>query len=65
MAIAASELTWISSLLHDIRFFLESPPVLFCDNLIAIFVKNLVFEALTEHVDIDDHFMREKVLMEP
>lgn len=33
MAVATSELTWITFLLHDIGVFLKTPSILYCDNL--------------------------------
>ena len=38
------------------------PPTISCDNISAIaFASNIVFHVRTKHVDIDYHFIREKV----
>lgn len=62
MAIAAFELTWITSLLNDIGIFLKTPLILFCDNLSALYLTtNPLFQERTKHIEIDYHFVREKV----
>ena len=63
LANTAAELTWICQLLADIGFSLPCQPQLWCDNLSAIsLAKNPVFHARTKHVEIDYHYIREKVL---
>lgn len=37
MAIVAFKLAWITSLLNDIGIYLKNPPILYCDNLSALF----------------------------
>ena len=50
-------------LLRDFGLFHPHPPLLWCDNVSALaIVTNLVFHARTKHIEVDYHFVREKVL---
>ncbi|KAM1465721.1 hypothetical protein COP2_045561 [Malus domestica] len=63
LAHTAAELSWVSKILHDISFPLLHTPAIFCDNKSAIALAfNPVFHARTKHVEIDYHYIREKVL---
>jgi len=49
------------NLLQSIGYCLP-PPKLYCDNISAItMAKNLVFHHRTKHIEIDVHFVRERV----
>ena len=49
--------------LKDLGIFIPDPPLLWCDNLSALaFASNLVFHACTKHIEVDYHFVREKVV---
>ncbi|XP_019159718.1 PREDICTED: uncharacterized protein LOC109156337 [Ipomoea nil] len=62
LADVAAEVTWLVSLLKEIGFSPTSPPRLWCDNLGATYLcANPVFHARTKHVEIDYHFVRDKV----
>ena len=62
LATTAAELTWLQHLLHDLNIKLERRPLLLCDNKSAIHLAhNPVFHARTKHIEIDYHFIREKV----
>ncbi|XP_059070464.1 uncharacterized mitochondrial protein AtMg00810-like [Cryptomeria japonica] len=62
VAIATAELIWIQSLLSELRYSPTTPPILWCDNLGATYLMaNPVFHARTKHIEIDYHFVREKV----
>lgn len=62
LAITSAELIWVQFLLAELHFFLSSPPVLWCDNIGATFLaSNPMFHARTKHVEIDYHFVRERV----
>ncbi|XP_047335705.1 uncharacterized mitochondrial protein AtMg00810-like [Impatiens glandulifera] len=62
LAYTTADLCWIQSLLSELRVSLSSSPVLWCDNIGAAFLLvNPVFHARTKHIEIDFHFVREKV----
>lgn len=56
-------MVWFQSLLTEIGFKLSSTPVIWCDNTSAVSVAaNPVLHARVKHVELDIHFVREKVL---
>lgn len=63
LAQCAAELTWIHLLLVDLHVIPHVPHTLWCDNQSAIaLASNPIFHARTKHVEVDYHFIREKVL---
>ena len=63
LASIAAELFWIRMLLRDLGIFLSNPPLLWCDNVSALAIaSNPVFHARTKHIEVDYHFVCEKVL---
>ena len=53
---------WVQTLLQELR--LSSPPKakLWCDNMGAKYLtSNPVFHARTKHIEVDFHFVRERV----
>ena len=63
LATIAAELSWLRQLFRDLLLFLHHVPVLWCDNVSAIaLASNPVFHARTKHVEVDYHFIRERVL---
>lgn len=64
LANGAAEATWIQSLLKELHVMQSRPPVLWCDNLGATYLSsNPVFHARTKHIEVDFHFVREKVAL--
>jgi Reverse transcriptase (RNA-dependent DNA polymerase)/gag-polypeptide of LTR copia-type/GAG-pre-integrase domain len=62
LAVTASELTWISSLLTELKYPVCSIPTMWCDNLGATFLaSNPACQARSKHIELDYHFVREKV----
>ncbi|XP_073268730.1 uncharacterized protein [Populus alba] len=63
LAIAAAELAWIRQLLCDVHIPLHIPPIIHCDNISAIsLASNPVFHSRMKHLQIDYHFVRERVI---
>ncbi|GAU19509.1 hypothetical protein TSUD_77530 [Trifolium subterraneum] len=62
MANTTAELTWLTFILKDLRISLSSPPTLYCDNISALHMTiNPVFHARSKHIELDYHFVRERV----
>ncbi|KAH9770188.1 reverse transcriptase Ty1/copia-type domain-containing protein [Citrus sinensis] len=62
LAMAASEVFWLKSLLTEISISLVSTPVIWCDNQsAAALASNPKFHSRTKHIELDVHFLREKV----
>jgi histone deacetylase 1/2 len=62
LANATAELIWVQALLGELGVIQRRPPVLWCDNIGATYLSaNPVFHARTKHIEIDFHFVRERV----
>jgi Reverse transcriptase (RNA-dependent DNA polymerase) len=62
LAMTTSELLWLQSLLTELGQLSTTTLVLWCDNLGAIFLAAIsVFHARTKHIELDFHFVREKL----
>lgn len=62
MAHATAELLWVQSLLTELGIPFAKP-TLFCDNLSVVALShNPVLHARTRHMELDIHFVREKVV---
>jgi len=58
-----AELAWLSRLLGELTVDNITPIPLKCDNQAAIYIaKNPVFHDRTKHIELDCHFVREKLL---
>ncbi|WMV54463.1 hypothetical protein MTR67_047848 [Solanum verrucosum] len=56
------ELLWIQRILRDLGFESAGPIMFFCDNNFAIHIaQNPVQRDRTKHVEVDCHFIREKL----
>jgi hypothetical protein len=59
---ATAEIIWVKALLCELGVSLHVPPCLWCDNLGATYLSaNPIFHARTKHIEIDFHFVRERV----
>ena len=64
MANGTAEAIWIQSVLKELGVFLSHPPVLWCDNVGATYLSaNPVFHARTKHIEVDFHFVHERVAL--
>jgi histone deacetylase 1/2 len=62
VANATAEIMWIQKLLREIQIAHPSIACLWCDNIGAKYLSaNPVFHARTKHIEIDFHFVRERV----
>jgi hypothetical protein len=62
LANATTKVIWIQSILQELGIKQSSTPVLWCDNLGATYLMaNPTFHARMKHVEVDYHFVREKV----
>jgi hypothetical protein len=62
LSFTAAEVDWLKQLLVFLHITLPHVPVMFCDNLSAIALSfNLVQHQRTKHIEVDVHFVRERV----
>ena len=62
MAQGVCELLWLKIILEDLKVKWEEPMRLYCDNKSAISIAhNPVQHDRTKHVEIDRHFIKEKL----
>ncbi|TYK29397.1 Retrovirus-related Pol polyprotein from transposon TNT 1-94 [Cucumis melo var. makuwa] len=62
MAQSVCEIVWIHQLLSEIGFSITVPVKLWCDNQVALHIaSNPVFHEQTKHIEVDCHFIREKI----
>ena len=62
MANTTAEMMWVEQLLGEFGVKLRVRPRLWCDNLGATYLSaNPVFHARAKHIEIDFHFVRERV----
>ncbi|KAI4311881.1 hypothetical protein MLD38_036743 [Melastoma candidum] len=63
LANGAADVLWVHKLLAELQIPFQLPSTLYCDNVSAIqLAANPILHARTKHVEIDYHFVREKVL---
>ena len=63
MAMATCELIWLKQLLNELNLGTSDPMKLICDNQAALHIaSNPVFHERTKHIEVDCHFVREKLI---
>lgn len=62
VANTASEVTWLCSLLSELRIDLPTPPVIYCDDVGATYLcANPVFHSKMKPIALDYHFTRNMI----
>uniref|UniRef100_A0A2N9GIC3 Reverse transcriptase Ty1/copia-type domain-containing protein n=1 Tax=Fagus sylvatica TaxID=28930 RepID=A0A2N9GIC3_FAGSY len=63
LATGAVELAWLHQVICDLGLYLASAPIIGCDNTNALaLASNPVFHGRTKHIEVDYHFIRERVV---
>ena len=63
MASVVAEVTWLIGLYKELGISVEVPIYLYCDTKAAIQIAaNPIFPERTKHIDIDCHFVRDKII---
>ena len=63
LTIGAAKLAWLCQSICDLGLYLASAPIMWCDNTSALaLASNLVFHGRTKHIEVDYHFVRERVV---
>jgi len=63
MALATYELIRLKHLLKELKFGEATQMTLICDNQAALHISsNSIFHKKTKHIEIDCHFIREKII---
>ena len=62
MVIGICELLWLKIIIDDLKIEWNGPMKLYCDNKSAINIAhNLMQHDRTKHVEVDKHFIKEKL----
>ena len=65
IASTTCELMWIKQLLQELKFCEVQQMLLYCDNQAMLHIaSNPVFHERTNHIEVDCHFVREKLMAE-
>ena len=64
MANGVAEASWLRQLLTELRHHLRRATLVYCDNVSAVYLfTNPVQHQRTKHVEIDLHFVQERVAL--
>lgn len=62
VANTVAELTWIRNLLFELHLPIKTASVVYCDNISSVYLStNPVKHQRTKHIELDIHFVRDKV----
>jgi hypothetical protein len=62
VATAVAETCWLRQLLSELHCTITKATVAYCDNISAVYMaSNPIHHRRTKHVELDIHFVREKV----
>ena len=62
MALATCEFIWLMHLIQELRFGKDKQMKLICDNQAVLHIlSNPFFHERTKHIEVDCHFIREKI----
>ena len=63
LAYVSYEIAWLEPFLKELSFPLPEIPITWCDNINAsALTMNPVYHTRTKHIEVDVHFVRDKVL---
>ena len=63
-ALATCELMWLKYLFQELRFRKDEQMKLICDNQAVLHISSdLVFHERTKHIEVDCHFIKEKIVL--
>ncbi|XP_039778972.1 uncharacterized mitochondrial protein AtMg00810-like [Panicum virgatum] len=64
VANAVAECTWLRQLLGELHCSIPKATIAYCDNISSVYMsKNPVHHKRTKHIELDIHFVREKVAL--
>jgi len=64
VANAVAECTWLRQLLRELHCDVPKATVAYCDNVSSVYMaRNPVHHRRTKHIELDIHFVREKVAL--
>lgn len=59
-----AECCWVCNLLHEMHINIDKATVIYCENISVVYLTaNPVNHRRTKHVELDVHFVREKVAL--
>jgi hypothetical protein len=64
VATAIAESCWVQQLMQELHRPMETSTTVYCDNVVVVYLSaNLGHHRRTKHIELDIHFVREKVAL--